>query len=229
MSDRVAKGKAIAERLRDEAKAATRTWTLVEAFNGRDEQHREELRRSLDRLGLGTTTNVVLRSLVRDTLASLFRISDDAGDKADRQTFCALVPLIEDSTVVTALEDDARTPEFLERENVALVQRSIAHIRECVPSRWKQGPPTNSALFDLRQRLRPVRDALLSHALDYANIQQATFGETRDFLRITNELEASASAAFHCLSEPLQARWDNSLAHAHRFWDVVELGSKGEG
>lgn len=229
MNDQVAKGKSITERLRDEAKAATRAWTLVEAFNGRDEQHREELRRSLDRLGLGTTVNVVLRSLVRDTLASLFRISDDAGGSSDRQTFCALVTIIEDPSVVAALEDDARTPDFLERENVALVRRSIDHIKNCVSARWKQGPPANSALFDLRQKLRPVRDALLSHALDYSNIQQATFGETREFLRISNELESSASAAFHCLSESLQSRWDSSLSHAHQFWDVMEKGAKTSG
>jgi hypothetical protein len=128
--------------------------------------------------------------------------------------------------VIAALEEEAANPEFLASENVALVRTSIAHLNSFVRARWRDGAPESSALYDLRTRLRPMRDAFLSHALDYSSVSSGTIGETRDFLRIVNELEHSASSVFHCPSESLQDRWNVALKHANRFWDLVEEGAK---
>src|SRR5262245_55518105 len=106
MNKLIQSGLQIVERIRDEAKTATRSWTLVEAYIGRDQLHRENLRQGLSRAGLAMTSNVIVKALARDVLSALFRATDER--RQNRFTLCALVSLLEEPSAREAIDDYIR-------------------------------------------------------------------------------------------------------------------------
>jgi hypothetical protein len=218
------RGQLIVARIHHEAKTATRSWTLIEAFNGRDIQHRANLHSWVPRSGLSQPVTSILKALARDTLSALLRVTDSPGAQNDTQTFSALVRIIATPGMLHEVDRVARNaPDFLQDANARAALEGAERLARLVPKDWKE-VPQDRILYDLRVRLKPVRDALLSHALDYSEIQQATFAETRQLLQTVNELQASVSNTFGCSTESLQMRWDNALRDAHRFWDAMERG-----
>jgi hypothetical protein len=218
----------IAKRLQDELRSATRILAIVEAFNGRDENHRLEQHAAISSLGLNSTANVLIKGLVRDTLSSLLRISDPSGAKGQRHTFCRLREFLDDQGLVLALEDNARNwqPDWdreWQEQNVELVRKNIRFIMGLVPSDWTHLDPPDLRLKDIRELLRLLRNSILAHAENYEQVQQPALGQIRDFLKLAAELQAASSLVFLGASDDLQQRWDAFLREANDFWDLMNF------
>ncbi|MBI1186737.1 MAG: hypothetical protein GC206_05305 [Alphaproteobacteria bacterium] len=169
------------------------------------------------------TTHVIIKALARDVLSALFRATDERSQNS--LTFCTLSALLNDVSAREAIENYIRSeaPDWQVESSVRESAKCTEQLLLLVPPTWKK-PPQDTSLLKLRAKLKPVRDSLLSHSLDYANVQQPTFDETREFLRIVNELQRCASRVLYASTDPLQTRWDVALREGHRFWDVVEIG-----
>lgn len=210
----------IASRLRDELRSLTTIWTLVEAFNGRNEDHRLKLHSVITQLGLSATAEALLKALTRDVLSALFRITDAAGPDRERQSFCLLRQIIEKREIASTLEADALSWHGSD-DNPKKVRENIEYIKRQIPRDWKNSTPQGGKVLQLRERLRPLRDALLAHAMSYDTLQQPTFGEIRCFVKIASELQAASSLAILGEAEDLQDRWEGRLREANDFWDIM--------
>ena len=177
MSDVIAKleeGRRTTDRVVVEILAARKSWALFEAFNGKDDAARAQLRVSVSALGVVTCANGIAMALVRDTLLALFRVSDAPG--SDKLTLCRLSRALQDPGVVASLEQDARqwsariTPysqKFAEKD-AATCRRAISLITSTVPPKWDaNSPPSDPRLFNLRTKLKDVRDHVIAHSVGF--------------------------------------------------------------
>jgi hypothetical protein len=218
--------KAITKRVVDEVRSATRIWAIVEAFYGRDEEHRHKLHRSIELLGLGSTAATLLKALHRDTLSGLLRISDPPGNRNRRQTLCRLSELLEEKALLIDLGECAKqwdTDEFSEwsQQNAELAMQNISFIKSLVPTDWISTAPLDARLQTFRISFRDLRNSILAHAQNYEEVKHPTFGQTRDFLKLLGELQAACSLVFLGSSTDLQERWDGYLREANEFWDLL--------
>ena len=99
-------GRRCTERAIVEIAAARKAWAIFEALNGREDADRVTLRDSVKKLGLSTSANAIAKALVRDTLLTLFRITDAPG--TDKLTLCRISACLQDANVVSSLVADAR-------------------------------------------------------------------------------------------------------------------------
>lgn len=219
--------KAITKRIENEVRSATRNWAIVEAFYGRDEKHRQRLHQHIEVSGLGSTVGALLKALHRDTLAGLLRISDPPGNQNQRQTLCRLSSLLAENAVLSDLRESSRRSrtEFSEwdRQNADFEMQNIRFIKSLVLADWTSATPVDARLQIFRTSLRDVRNSILAHAQHYEEVKQPSFGETRDFLKLSGELQAACSLVFFSSSTDLQERWDSYLREANEFWDHLAL------
>ena len=223
----LAEGRAITNRLLNEVNDATRTWCIVEAFNGRDEVHRVQQHRTITQLGLGSTAGALIKGLSRDTLASLLRITDPSGEKGQRHTFCRIPDLLDNPDVLLALEEESRNWEpnwgqDFQEQNVSLIRTNQKFVRELVPATWKGAILVDGRLEKHRKFFLPLRNSILAHSEDYREVQQPSFTHVREFLKLVAELQAACSFLFLGSSHDIQQRWDKILGEAHEFWDLFE-------
>ena len=192
----------ISIRVRDEVRIAMMNWATVEVFNERREAIQEQLTAS----EAWQPAKFMIKALVRDVLMALMRITDDSGQ--DRQT---LVRLVGSSSNL----DFGGSPT--RRQNAD-------HLFAYVPPKWKGSREAllKPELYDLRENLRPIRDRLIAHALDYSAIDlTADVPQIRAFLILVGSLSYAACTVFDVETDNLQARWDSALREARSFWAVV--------
>jgi hypothetical protein len=166
-------------------------------------------------------------ALVRDTLMSLFRVTDAPG--ADRLTFCRLSRLLEIEALWENRKEAARNwiassyPELREKD-ASTCTASMQAIVDAVPTLWKENaPPVDRRLFDLRTRLAHLRKGTLAHALGEADGNVA-IGDIRNFMNVTSELAQHAELVFMGVAPSWQAEWCIGLKDANEFWDCCQKG-----
>ena len=222
----LSEGREIAQRLNAESQSVTRIWAIVEAFNGCDESHRRIQHEALNSLGLGTTASVLIRGLIRDTLSCLLRMTDPPGKKGQRHTFCRIRQLLDDSDVVLALENEARNWQTdwgndWQEQNVESVRTNVRFIKDLTPAGWTGPPPKDGRLDVFRKVLLPVRNTILAHAENFNDLQQPSYGQIRDLLKLVTELQAACSLVFLGCATDLQIRWEAHIREANEFWDLL--------
>ena len=203
----------IAMRIRNELCIATLNWAMVETFNNRFDAFRDQLiaQDAWDPAVFAT------RALVRDVIMTLFRVSDDKGD--DRETFVALVAAFNGkSAAEIAMATGA---------DETAVDIGLKFLRERVPRGWgkNEPPPSCTKLRDTRLALRPVRDSLIAHAMNFSSLElRSDVPKTRDFLRLASELSDATCMICNVPRDDLQERWNIALAQSTNFWEIVHKG-----
>ena len=197
----LSEGRMIAQRLNAESQTVTRIWAIVEAFNGHDENHRRIQHDALNTLGLGATASVLIRGLIRDSLSCLLRMTDPPGNKGQRHTFCRMRQLLDDSDLALALENEARNWQSdwgndWQEQNVEKLRTNVRFIKSLAPVKWTTSPPADGRLHEFRKVLLPVRNSILAHAENFGDLQQPSYGQIRDLLKLVTELQAACSLVF---------------------------------
>jgi AbiU2 len=234
MSDVTAKveeGRRTTDRVVGEILAARKSWALFESFNGKDDAARAQLRASVSALGLVTCANGIAMALVRDTLLALFRISDAPG--SDKLTLCRLSRSLQDPGVVARLEQDARrwsarmTPysQKFADEDAATCRRAISLITTIVPPKWDaNSPPSDPRLFNLRTKLKDVRDHVIAHSVDTSGVMFPHRNDIMEFLDLASELVEKAQLVFRGTSAQWEDDFKSRLKEATVFWDCCQQG-----
>jgi hypothetical protein len=170
----VAEGRRCTERVLVEVAAARKALALFEGLNGNDDAARAPLRDSVSHLGLSTCANGVAMALVRDTLLILFRVTDPPD--RDRLTLCRISWALQDQAVVASLVQDARgwsanlSHSFADQDAATCVA-AIDFIKNLVPPKWDaKSPPPGPRLFNLRTKLKDVRNHVIAHSMDVAGV-----------------------------------------------------------
>lgn len=228
LDETLSKARRITERVILETGAARRSWALFEALNGESDTEREPMRKAITRLGLGLALNGVAMALVRDTIATLFRLTD--ASKTDRLTVCRISHLLSDSSLVDRLVEDARNwipdspKEFSDADGERCAE-AISSIQSLCPPIWdKDNLPTDPRLFDLREKLRPVRDRLLSHSMDTGQVTMPVRDEVSDFLAIVSDVADSARLVFLGAAGSGKDDFDGRYREATELWDYLQSG-----
>lgn len=204
MTDKEKLARSIAVRIRNELRIATLNWAFVEALNNRGEAILEDLERTG---GGGESLRFVGPAIVRDVISTLMRVTDAVN--GDRQTICRISELLKGPAC---------------RPTDADLKCHIDHIEKLVTPTWNPCPG-DSRLFDLRESLREIRNALISHARPFGHIDlKKDTLKVRDMLRVVSELEASACSLFLPPADNLEERWNKAFADASALVAVIERG-----
>ena len=202
-------------------------WANFEAIYGIEGAPRDQFAERVYSLGLGNTLHSLRIALVRDTLMSLFRVTDPPN--TDRLTFCRLSRLLGDEALRENRKEAARNwiassyPELREKDALTCAS-SMQAITDAVPPLWnKSAPPVDSRLFDLRTKLGPLRKGSLAHALDKSDGNVA-IGEIRSFIKVTSELAQHAELVLTEAAPSWDLGWRIRLKEANEFWDCCQKG-----
>ena len=94
-----------------------------------------------------------------------------------------------------------------------------------MPSKWDaKKPPTDPRLFDLRTKLRDVRDHVLAHSVDTKGIVMPHRVEMLIFLELVSELVKKAQLLFRGSAGSWKQDFNRRLREATEFWDHCEEG-----
>ncbi len=176
-------------------------WATVEAYNNSIER----INATLHNVGGSEAAIFLVRALVRDVLMTLLRITDDPGK--DRQTILTFRKEWENATFDLLPED------------IAEHKRKLF---ENVPLKWTKGENPKTELWELRDKLRHVRNALIAHALDFSKIGFSHLGkDVRELLTLLAGLSNHTAAMADLDDDNLEERWKINLGDATSFWDRI--------
>ena len=103
--------------------------------------------------------------------------------------------------------------------------KRIDEFRALVPVSWP-GNPANSQLFNLRGKLKPLRDNILSHSIgDPRVLSQFTIDEVRELLKLSLALATDMQLVFSGSAVPAEAWKEHCREQADQFWPVAFEGA----
>jgi AbiU2 len=199
----------VAHRLAQEAQGAYQSWANWEAINDLLEAE-PRAANAIDHFEMAI--GPVRRALARDAMLGAFRLSDPFDKKqkkdSDKLTLCRLVAYLEDTANRERLESEQWALDLGHRKSVATwaagqnVER-IALLRRTVVALWTKQKPEDQTLLELRTSIRPVRDKLLAHAIEDAELSHPTVDQIRQLMDLSLKLSAEAEFLFcgHGFSE----------------------------
>ena len=202
------------------------SWAHWEALNGRDAQAREGFRQGVRRLAHATTVESLRSAILRDTVMTLFRMSDAPGE--NRKTLCRIALLLQDRKVQDHLIEEARkwneSMLDLSDYNANLCSAKIASIASHVQPHWKENtPPPSPELYNLRTALRPIRDRKLAHAVDISSPAELTLNQIRRMIDLTTELVYASQLIFAGAASS-ESALPRRIREANDFWDHASTG-----
>jgi hypothetical protein len=225
----IEKGKQIAARVGHELCVAETSWAHFEALNGSTPDRRVRFHEAANYLGLN------LRSLVgigvRDTILALCRISDPPGKKLDCLTLCYISHLLRNDDIAKERTVSSRnwTPHLYESDpGMADVhedscRRDVGFILDHVPARWNEAQSLKcDQFYKFRDKIWEIRDRVLAHAIDAANVEMPEVDLIRHGLKMTSELVRASQRIFE-IAAPTNSL-NPLIQHANRFWDYAEIG-----
>lgn len=232
VAKQLAEAKRVTVRLMAEAGTARQSWALFEGLNGRDDQHRAVLVEGAMSLGLQRPLNGLVNALTRDTLLTLLRMTDPPGD--DKLTLCRLSKLLSNQELIEERIADARdwipgSPGELADQDAATCASAIKFITDLVPPLWGKSAPTDPRLFNLRSKLRPVRDKVLAHSIDTTEVIMPVVEDMRQFLDLGGKLVSKAQLVFRGSWMSEQADFGSRLIEATELWDRAQMGFANRG
>jgi hypothetical protein len=204
----ILKGRAVVKRLAQDLHIAESSWAQYEAINGEVEDSRRDLREAASRLGVSFAG--LRAALLRDTLSALSRVLDDPKS-------CSL------SNVAKTLSKGELKKYLIQEVAGAEWRRvDIAQIGKSVPLQWGKTKPPDSALYEWRKSLEPLRDKMLAHSdLDGSGkVQGMNF--VRDGLTLVAELVRAAERTFNGAAP--SSSFGDLKRHANVFWDYAQVG-----
>lgn len=211
----IEEGKEVTERLIQDLSIAQSSWAHFEAINGKTEDRRRQFHDAGNWLRIGIRG--LRGALVRDTILSLCRISDQ--ESRDCLTLCKVSRLLQDKNLQAELIQSARS--FMEQE-AERCDTDIQFVLDRVPVKWKEAQLKNFDLRDCRNDIKRIRDTMLAHAGDRTSVEKPEIDLIRKGMETTSALVRASQRIF------LGSAPTNSLGrlikHANRFWDYAEVG-----
>ena len=223
---KLGEAKLVTKRLVAEAGAARQSWALFEGLRGRDNQHRKAMLIGATHLCLNGPLNGLSSALGRDTMLTLMRMTDPPGD--DKLTLCRLSKLLEcndlkkDRIEVARNWIPASPAEFVDAD-AARCAAAMKAITDLVPPLWSV-PPSNRSIYDLRIKLKPVRDAVLAHSIDTAGVIMPGNNDILIFLRVVSEVVEFAQLVFLDSAISWKRDFEIRLREATALWDLCQDG-----
>ena len=207
----------ITMRLRNEVRIATLNWATVEAFNSTF----ETLRDGLIEWNAWQPAMFGVRSIARDVIMALMRITDGPGQDNDLETVSRLVDAFDGMTAGEIAATTGATEEA--------ITAGLEYLQARVPLGWGKNhvSPGNSELADMRMSFKPIRDNLIAHAKVYSTLDlRRDMPKVRTFLLLISSLSDAACMVCNVPRDDLQERWDTSVAEAKQFWGIVAAASQ---
>lgn len=217
----------VAGRLAREAQDAYCVWANWEGINsalGANAKLGEALQWNEMAWNLGP----VRMAFFRDAMRGVYRLSDpyDAKNGPDKITLCRLALFLDSEENRNRLSsrdwalDLGHKPLVADGAAFANAGR-IQSSRSLVLPKWNGGPPENPELVKLREKIKPVRDKILAHAVDVKDLDHPTINQMRRLMELTLELSTSMAFLFvgSCSSEA--GVKDFAKAQSERFWAIA--------
>lgn len=215
----------VTERVCAEVRTAQRVWAHFEAING---ETRDPLMRGVYRVDVGYPFDTLRKTISRDALMALFRATDGEGRNKDLMTLCRLSSLLQSEELRENRRAAAREwikspfPELAEID-AANVSSWMQAITDAFTPSWSDAwLPVDRCVFDLRERLKPLRDGTLAHAME--NDGNVVVDEIRSFLKMATQFAQHAQLVFLEQAQSWTADWRWHLKRTNEFWDRCQVG-----
>lgn len=226
LDEKIELGKKAAIRLREELDWAQKSWASFEAINGRQNDATKRIYDAKNYL-LCSGHDVFLKNLFwRETLLSLFRMTDQ--HQNDTQNLCTIQHVLRINRCAERVcekgwFESLGYPEFLLESEIAAQSLRIKHILQIIPQKWSDPEPDKPVLHKLRTKLRSLRDSSFAHLLE--TTPPKTYpNQIRAFLRISECLVYRSQLIFcGSAAEPREA-FGQKMTAAQRYFDYANDG-----
>ena len=211
----------VAARLLREAHAACRSLANWEAIN--DAFASEVAREVIHHFEL-YEIRTIQRTLMRDAMLGAYKCSDPfSKNSKDRFTLCRLAFFLGENTNRVQLQSAQWALDLgytLSMANSAAVENSsrIEKLLCVVSADWVKKKPSDLELYELRDKLKPVREKIIAHALDDTDISHPTLDQVRRLVQLTLELSIDMAVLFIGSTSDAKSYAKFARKHADKFW-----------